>query len=311
MKKSLLVMAAVFSAATMTATDYVLDLSTPAYPEVINYTAKGNAQVWSDTFNEEEYILEFMPFMFSHLSSGSSWNGTYWDGFTLVKCGDNAVQTDWITNQWANMAGGGINAQGVADASVPYLYAYCPDFMGTSLCTMTYDDEKTYYPKGMYVNISAYSYYACKNGISPANAFSKEGDSFILTVSGKNAAGEEKSCAIELAGYHNGEFKALTDWTWFDMTSLGAVKDMAFTLTSTDNGTYGANTPLYFALDKLTVSDEPQVPTAVDDVAVAKTVATVKYVNLAGQMSDAPFSGVNVKVTTYTDGSTRSEKLIK
>ena len=146
-----------FAATAMSATDYVLDLSKPAYPEVINFAANGNAQVWSDTYNEEEYILEFSPFMFSHLASGSSWNGTYWDGFTIVKCGDNATQTNWITNQWGNMAGGGINANGKADASVPYMFAYCPDFM-PNICTMMYDDEKTYYVKGMYVNIAAYSH---------------------------------------------------------------------------------------------------------------------------------------------------------
>lgn len=89
-----------FAATAMSATDYVLDLSKPAYPEVINFTANGNAQVWSDTYNENEYILEFSPYMFSHLASGSSWNGTYWDGFTIVKCGDNATQTNWIANQW-------------------------------------------------------------------------------------------------------------------------------------------------------------------------------------------------------------------
>lgn len=84
----------VFAASAMSATDYVLDLSKPAYPEVINFTANGNAQVWSDTYNENEYILEFSPYMFSHLANGSSWNGTYWDGFTIVKCGDNATQTN-------------------------------------------------------------------------------------------------------------------------------------------------------------------------------------------------------------------------
>lgn len=153
MKKTLLFLMSAFAATAMSATDYVLDLSKPAYPEVINFTANGNAQVWSDTYNENEYILEFSPYMFSHLASGSSWNGTYWDGFTIVKCGDNATQTNWIANQWGNMAGGGINANGKADASVPYMFAYCPDFM-PNICTMMYDDEKTYYVKGMYVKTS-------------------------------------------------------------------------------------------------------------------------------------------------------------
>lgn len=311
MKKVLLTLMSVFAATSMLATDYVLDLSAPAYPEVINDSVIGNARVWSDTYNADEYILEFPPFMFNHLSSGSSYSGTYWDGFTIVKCADNGVQTDWITNQWGIMAGGGIGADGKVDANAPYMFAFCPDFMGPGLCQALYDDEKTYYVKGMYVNIPAYSYYACKNGIAPASAFTKEGDAFTLTVQGKDAKGVTQKCSIELAGYHNGKFSALTDWTWFDMTSLGSVQDLTFVLSTTDTGTYGANTPLYFAMDKLTVSDEVQVPTAVDDVTAAKTVASVKYVNLAGQVSDSAFDGVNIVVTTYTDGSTATAKEIR
>ena len=311
MKKISTFLMSALAVATMSATDYVLDLSKPAYPEVINFTANGNAQVWSETYNEEEYILEFPPYIFNHLETSSSWGGSYWDGFTLVKCSDNGTQSDWITNQWGNMAGGGISATGGVDANVPYLFAYCADFMGPGVCKMIYDDEKTYYPKGMYVNIAANAYYACKNGASPARAFNQEGDSFALEVYGNDASGAKKSVSVELAGYHNGQFTALTDWTWVDLSALGAVEDLTFVLTTTDNGAYGANTPLYFAMDKLTVSDEPTAPTAVRDVDATKAIASVKYVNLAGQVSATPFSGVNVKVTTYTDGSTRSEKIQK
>ena len=52
------------------------------------------------------------------------------------------------------------------------------------------------------------------------------------------------------------------------------------------------------------------VITAVTDVA-GKTVAGVKYYNLAGMESDRPFEGVNIIVTTYTDGSRSSAKVLK
>ena len=53
--------------------------------------------------------------------------------------------------------------------------------------------------------------------------------------------------------------------------------------------------------------------TGVEDVIDnAAEVASVKYVNLQGVESAEPFSGVNVVVTTYTDGtSTAVKKLIK
>ena len=53
-----------------------------------------------------------------------------------------------------------------------------------------------------------------------------------------------------------------------------------------------------------------QVPTAVTDV-TGKTVAGVKYYNLAGMESERPFDGVNIIVTTYTDGSRSSTKVLR
>lgn len=41
-----------------------------------------------------------------------------------------------------------------------------------------------------------------------------------------------------------------------------------------------------------------------------KTVESRQYINVAGQVSDRPFSGVNIIVTRYTDGSTSSAKAI-
>lgn len=41
-----------------------------------------------------------------------------------------------------------------------------------------------------------------------------------------------------------------------------------------------------------------------------KTVESRQYVNVAGQVSDRPFRGVNILVTRYTDGSTRSAKAV-
>jgi len=42
-----------------------------------------------------------------------------------------------------------------------------------------------------------------------------------------------------------------------------------------------------------------------------KTVDNVKYYNVAGMESAEPFDGVNVKVVTYTDGTTNTSKVIK
>ena len=49
----------------------------------------------------------------------------------------------------------------------------------------------------------------------------------------------------------------------------------------------------------------------VTDVNTSKQVAGVKYYNLAGVEGAKPFDGVNVVVTTYTDGTNVTTKVIK
>lgn len=49
---------------------------------------------------------------------------------------------------------------------------------------------------------------------------------------------------------------------------------------------------------------------AINDIQ-AKRVSNKVYYNLTGQRSDKPFSGMNIVVTTYTDGTTSTAKVIK
>lgn len=51
--------------------------------------------------------------------------------------------------------------------------------------------------------------------------------------------------------------------------------------------------------------------TGVNDVTNAKTVKSVNYVNMAGQVSATPFEGVNIVVTRYTDGTQSTKKIVK
>ena len=55
---------------------------------------------------------------------------------------------------------------------------------------------------------------------------------------------------------------------------------------------------------------EPDQVTGVDSIS-GKAVAGVKYYNVAGQASNKAFDGVNIVVTTYTDGTTRTVKVVK
>ena len=51
--------------------------------------------------------------------------------------------------------------------------------------------------------------------------------------------------------------------------------------------------------------------TAISTLAADKNVASVKYVNTTGMISDAPFNGINIMVVTYQDGSRKAMKVVK
>ena len=54
------------------------------------------------------------------------------------------------------------------------------------------------------------------------------------------------------------------------------------------------------------------ITTAINTVDVnGKAVKSVKYVNVAGIVSDVPFQGVNIVVTEYTDGSRTTSKMLR
>ncbi len=53
------------------------------------------------------------------------------------------------------------------------------------------------------------------------------------------------------------------------------------------------------------------VITGVDGIHSDAAVSSVRYVNVAGQVSDKPWSGVNMVVTTLADGTTRTSKIVR
>ncbi|MBR1475107.1 MAG: hypothetical protein IJ613_05975 [Muribaculaceae bacterium] len=72
----------------------------------------------------------------------------------------------------------------------------------------------------------------------------------------------------------------------------------------------GGNYTFNVSLENHTLTIIDNATTAISDLSAA-TVAGVKYVNLAGQVSSKPFDGVNIVVTTLTDGTTQTSKVIK
>ena len=140
-------------------------------------------------------------------------------------------------------------------------------------------------------------------------------------------------------GDHPLDFKLLTwggeDWIWIggiDENNVGCFAITEELMTSATEislyddganfrlpaaGTYtvtlvreeGAKGLIEGAKIVVTKENDP-ITVGVNDIN-SKAVAGVKYYNLAGVESNKPFDGVNIMVTTYTDGTKAAAKVVK
>ena len=189
-------------------------------------------------------------------SSGSAYfsnnyNSTYmsWDGFAYSNISDT-TSSGW-TAQYNVITGGG---QG---GSANYAIGFDPlaSGFGTELPTMTLNTAGIV--DGLYVTNNNYAYYSMLNGDAYAKKFGgvsgDEEDWFLLTITGKDAGGSEVgSVEFYLADYRfadNGQDYIVNTWEYVGLMGLGTVNSLEFSLSSSDMGSFGMNTPGYFALD--------------------------------------------------------------
>jgi len=117
---------------------------------------------------------------------------------------------------------------------------------------------------GFYITNTTYAYNSMRDGDSIAKKFGgtngTDPDFFKLEIQ-KYSNGELAPQVVEfyLADFRSddsNEDYIVNDWQWVDLTSLGNVDSLQFTLNSSDIGNFGINTPLFFAIDNLEISEE-------------------------------------------------------
>ena len=262
MRKSILSFAAAAFAAAPCAyaaeqSPIILDLS----KSTTELTFNADNGSWTGTYDDDAESIESQCFSFLH-SAISEWK-TWW-GFTASNSADDKQPANTLEHQWSNMAEGGIllNEDGTVklddfgapavSAEMPYLVAFYSPYMSARPVDMVFNDGLLYDPQSVYVNLNSYTFYSVLLGDGYARAFTNN-DLLTLTVHGVAADETEKTVDVALASCSNGDLTTARGWKYVDLTPLGTVNEIYFTITTTDTGAYGANTPLYFCLDKLCV----------------------------------------------------------
>jgi len=175
-----------------------------------------------------------------------------WDGFAVSNHTD--TETPGFMNDVSAIAGGGVHGSGA------YAVGFNSSFAPTPPTLEVLDaGDAGVVLKGLFITNTTYAYLSMLNGDDFSKRFGGEDgadeDWFLLTIHGLGPGGGETGTV----DFYLADFRAADSaddyivdrWTWVDLSSLGPVTGLQFTLSSTDTGDFGMNTPAYFALDDL------------------------------------------------------------
>ena len=185
----------------------------------------------------------------------------FWGGFTASNHTD--LNQSGLSAQYTAATGAGY------DGTTQYGVAYC---MGVQTDVYA-SDGQAHTVTGCYVTNNLWAYQNMHDGDATATPFGgttgNDPDWFKLTATGKNANGQTIGTAeFYLADYrfaNNDEDYIINTWEWFDLTSLGAVHTISFSLSSSKNNSGGMITPAYFCLENFN-GEAPLPPTPPQDL---------------------------------------------
>ena len=218
--------------------------------------------VWNDTYNDADSCSQILTnngvFALSHLPSGMSYGSMSWEGFTL-----STVSKD-TANVFGCVANGGINGEGT-----PYVIGYYSEWVSASqgYSSNIIDFNGEYYPEYVYICQNSNTMEGITNGVFNSNPFSLN-DTLALIIQALDNTMQPLATTTYYMAV-NGEKN--NSWVKVPLTSLGKTQHLSFSMTTTDIGDWGSNTPLYFALDGLTINTEQ--PTAISNTTTENTTS--------------------------------------
>ena len=208
------------------------------------------------TVNEETQTVTFEGSYFDALIDAPQYGGT-------LLYGENAKNYSWtdaatqlcgfMSNTWGGTYGfaeGGSAISNYIDANINEprdfnVQLAVPFSNGSKNFVVVFDNSSVMFAdkqarviKSMDVIGTTYALAVCKNG-----------DFYDVIVTGFKAG--EKTGAVTISIAKDGGF--LTDWFKADMTPLGAIDSLAFSMDGSDKSNWGVKTPKYFAFDNVVI----------------------------------------------------------
>ena len=168
-----------------------------------------------------------------------------WTGFALSA--EQDTMTPGFLNQYSCIVGAG------AEESLTYAVAYAPSTISLKVL-----DPENVFMETLTVSNSTYAYLSMRDGDSFAKKFGgitgNDPDYFLLTIKAYLKGDFVDSMEVYLADYRfddGSQDYILDSWMTIDVPHCDS---MTFSLTSSDNGQFGMNTPAYFTIDNIGIN---------------------------------------------------------
>ena len=239
-----------------------------------------------EPLSSEEPYNQKAPFGSGSFAFSNSYNAEWksWSGFALAASADTTYTGNFQTQQYNNVVGGGQELEG---KSKQYVVAYCP---GDNPQWGSYNPVVTVMPgsdrkvqlEGVYLTNTAWvKSFATRGDKNFGRPAFEEGSFFIVTITADNG----KKVEVPLIDYRNKKREVVNDWKWVDLSSLGEVKTLKFSILSSDS-----YAPSYFAMDNLHIKQDASTKPAKEQIALevmatTETTAQVRWQALPTQVS--------------------------
>jgi hypothetical protein len=229
-----------------------------------------NGDLGTNTTNTQGWSSDGAHFS-NAFTYDSAFDFSYWSGFSYSRVTNGT--TGGFQNQYA--ARPGIGSQGSSQYAVVFNSS-----SGDAVVTF----GATVNVQSMDVSNTAYAYFSMLNGDAFAKKFGgntgNDADFFKLTIQGFQAGTQVGAVDFYLADYRfsdNSNDYLVSDWRTVGLSALGSVDSLRFALASSDNGTFGMNTPAYFAMDRIAFAAVPEPGSILLLAAASGTAMLVRW----------------------------------
>ncbi|MBP5380620.1 MAG: DUF4465 domain-containing protein [Bacteroidaceae bacterium] len=163
-------------------------------------------------------------------------DGQFWGGGIAIS---NYIDANISTDEGGHATPDYQLSVPVSNGSRNFAVVYCP-------ASVYLPEGVSYVIKSIDIAPTTYELGVAKYGNGGAKALTEAGDYLTLVITADNG----NSVEVDLA--REGQF--LEGWTTIDLTGLGKVNSLDFSMTGSDSSWGFLNTPTYFAFDNVVVS---------------------------------------------------------